>query len=346
VTPFRFLLLLLFGTYVLADLLVLRGPVDQMLERWLNAQRREKGEVARVAGESVSSLELARALRHRLFRQGLEWNAMDAAEQDDQRRAALEVLVENALLRAARVAEGREAHPRAVNAEVDDFIAEFHPRAEFHRRLGLQGMSEAALVNQISDQVADQAWLESKLTLTAPGAPPASEAPEVWRVSHVFLSAHEKNKPDRSAEMNAIYAKLQNGESTFEKLAAEYSEDERTKRRGGDLGWIAAPRTPADFMNAVRTQTRGTVSAPVRTKLGWHLIRVTDYQPARPADEQVVMPEWRAANELGARVSEVETLLQNLRNAQTDAVIIHEARLAKVLPLGYPVRTPSNPPSS
>lgn len=341
-TPFRFLLLLLVGASLLADLLVFRGPV----ERWIERQRRSQNEVASVAGQSVSSLELARALRHRLFRQGLEWNALEAEEQDHHRRAALDELIENAKLRAARIEAGVEPAARAVNAEVDDFIAEFHPRAEFHRRLELQGMSEGALVNQISDQLADQAWLENQMTFTEPGPAPASEAPEVWRVSHVFLSAHEKNKPDRSAEMDAIYAKLQSGESTFEELAAEHSDDERSKRRGGDLGWIAAQRTPADFMDAVRKQQRGTVSAPVRTKLGWHLIRVSDHKLARPAEEQVVMPEWRAVNELSARMSQVEKTLQYLRTAPASAAIIHEARLAKVLPLGYPMEAPTIPPSS
>lgn len=343
-TWFRFLLLLLLGAGLLAALLVHRGPVDLALERWVEMRQQSASEVARVAGASISAQEVARALRQRLFRQGLEWNALGSQEQAEYRRMALLELMDDLIIRAAR--QEVKADPLAVNAEVDAFIAEFHPRTEFQRRLDLQQMSEAALVNGITDRLADQAWLEKQLPEVEQTPAPAMETPEVWQVSHLFLSAHEKGKPDRSAEMGAIHAALLSGSKTFEALTAEHSEDERSKLRGGALGWISAQRTPADFMEAVRSQPVGKVGSPVRTKLGWHLIRVTDYQPARPVTDAEALPEWRATCEVMARQAAVEKLIQNLRAAHGGTRVIHEARLAKVLPLGYSVSAPTPPPSS
>ena len=58
--------------------------------------------------------------------------------------------------------------------------------------------------------------------------------------------------------------------------------------RGGDLGWITITRMPADFMQAVEKLPLGKISAPVETKLGWHLLRVDERHASRlPEFEEV-----------------------------------------------------------
>jgi peptidyl-prolyl cis-trans isomerase D len=66
-----------------------------------------------------------------------------------------------------------------------------------------------------------------------------------------------------------------NGGASFEALAKKSSEDTFTGQQGGDLGCLAPGAMPAEFDDAVAAIDDGTLSdAPVRTRHGYHIIRV------------------------------------------------------------------------
>ena len=64
-------------------------------------------------------------------------------------------------------------------------------------------------------------------------------------------------------------------------MTAENSEDEATKLRGGDLGYFSAARMPPDFVEAALKLHPGEISKPIRTRLGFHILKSIDVQPAR-----------------------------------------------------------------
>lgn len=81
------------------------------------------------------------------------------------------------------------------------------------------------------------------------------------------------------AEATDVIAQLKNGAS-FEKLAAERSQDTATKERGGDLGWGPTARFPKPFADAATALAVGaTTQTPVRTDFGYHVIRVDEERP-------------------------------------------------------------------
>ena len=76
--------------------------------------------------------------------------------------------------------------------------------------------------------------------------------------------------------------KIVEGEN-FALVAKMYSEDKGTKDKGGSLGFLVAP-FPNGFYaleTAAYNTKEGEVSMPVRTKLGYHLIKVHHIRPAR-----------------------------------------------------------------
>ncbi len=78
----------------------------------------------------------------------------------------------------------------------------------------------------------------------------------------------------------SVLARVQAGED-FNKLASELSEDPSAKYNRGDLGFFTAMQMVYPFEKAAYELPPGQVSKPVRTRFGYHLIKVESRQPAR-----------------------------------------------------------------
>lgn len=76
--------------------------------------------------------------------------------------------------------------------------------------------------------------------------------------------------------------RIRAGES-FEAVAVEMTEDKTTANIDGDLGYLTAmlPNGFYAMEGVMYSQKPGEISEPVRTPLGYHLIRVNERRPAR-----------------------------------------------------------------
>jgi len=86
---------------------------------------------------------------------------------------------------------------------------------------------------------------------------------------------------DKEDEAKDIIAHLKKGAS-FEKLAAEKSNDPGSKANGGDLDWSMPSRFVKPFGDAMAKLKKGQITdTPVHTNFGWHVIRVDDERAAK-----------------------------------------------------------------
>ena len=88
------------------------------------------------------------------------------------------------------------------------------------------------------------------------------------KASHILV--------DSKAEADLIKARIDNGAS-FESLAKKYSKCP-SGSNGGDLGYFERGQMVKPFEDAAFNLPVGTVSNPVQTQFGWHLIKVYDKQ--------------------------------------------------------------------
>lgn len=105
------------------------------------------------------------------------------------------------------------------------------------------------------------------------------------RVSHILVKA--KSDCMSPADTLELYKKtmdirkrLLKGES-FEKVAGEVSEDSYSNKSGGDLGWFTGLMWAYPFESAAYQLKKGELSMPVKTSMGYHLIKVNDVREAR-----------------------------------------------------------------
>lgn len=86
-----------------------------------------------------------------------------------------------------------------------------------------------------------------------------------WKASHILVS--DQNLARR------LYQEIRTG-ARFEELARRHSTCP-SKSSGGDLGWFGPGKMVKAFEDAVKKHGIGTVTEPVRTQFGYHVIKVT-----------------------------------------------------------------------
>lgn len=110
------------------------------------------------------------------------------------------------------------------------------------------------------------------------------------KAAHILL----RTADDAEARIEALRERLVAGED-FAALAAEVSDDPGSARAGGDLGWVERGMMVPAFEEALFALEEDTISAPVRTEFGWHLIRVDEVEQLGGATFEDAREELLAA---------------------------------------------------
>jgi len=90
---------------------------------------------------------------------------------------------------------------------------------------------------------------------------------ESIHVRHLFVKTEEEARQLKRALDAGI---------TFEEIAAQTFQDSTLRSNGGDLGFLTYDEMDADFAEAAFSLPMNQVSEPVRSKWGYHIIRVDE----------------------------------------------------------------------
>ena len=83
-----------------------------------------------------------------------------------------------------------------------------------------------------------------------------------------------------------IKTRISAKQTTFADMAKQYSAD-GSAQQGGDLGWVLAGDTVPDFERAMDATAIGTISDPVRTQFGLHIIEVKERRTQDAPEDRV-----------------------------------------------------------
>lgn len=89
--------------------------------------------------------------------------------------------------------------------------------------------------------------------------------------SHILVEEEDKARE--------IYEKIKNG-GDFEELAKEYSTCP-SKEKGGNLGTFTKGQMVKEFEDAVFENEVRTITEPVKTQFGYHIIKINQKNPAK-----------------------------------------------------------------
>jgi peptidyl-prolyl cis-trans isomerase SurA len=144
------------------------------------------------------------------------------------------------------------------------------------------------------------------------------------KASHILLMVDENATPEDTLKAYNKIVDLRNralkGED-FGNLAAEFSQDPSAKENKGNLGYFSSFRMVYAFESAAYKTPVGKISNPVRTRFGYHIIKVDDIRDNRGevtvAHIMLLNPKEDKPEEKDANKKKIEDIYQKLQQGES-----------------------------
>jgi peptidyl-prolyl cis-trans isomerase C len=158
------------------------------------------------------------------------------------------------------------------------------------------------------------------------------------KASHILVKTEK--------EANDILAKLKTG-GNFEELAKKYSSD-GAATKGGDLGWFSKGSMIPEFEKVAFAMKEGETSGVVKTKFGFHIIKLTGKRAAGQRTFEEVKEQIKSAMLPGKQQEVFQKLKDELKKSGKYTIkedVLKGLGGAPSEPKGEAKVVPSQPPA-
>jgi foldase protein PrsA len=129
------------------------------------------------------------------------------------------------------------------------------------------------------------------------------------------------------ATAKEVKAKLDAGED-FAELVTQYSKDTGSVSAGGDLGYFAKGVMVAEFEEVAFSSPIGTISEPVQSSFGYHIINVEDAQTVNQliesGEDEAVINDFKQQIKEGLYTEYYTLKVEELKAAATIETFIEK----------------------
>jgi len=219
--------------------------------------------VARVNGEEITKDQLYENLK------------------DQYGKDALDQLISEKIIEAELKKQNVTVSDEDTQKELQSMIAQYGGQEQFDALLANYGYSMEDFTKNIVTNLKLKKLLEPKITITeADMRTYFDQNKETFSVEEQVKASHIL--VDSEAKAKEVKAKLDAG-GDFAALAKEYSIDTGSAPNGGELGLFPRNTMVKEFEDTAFSLAPGTISEPVKTKYGYHIIKVEEKIAAKPA---------------------------------------------------------------
>ncbi|EEF24668.1 rotamase, putative [Ricinus communis] len=114
---------------------------------------------------------------------------------------------------------------------------------------------------------------------------------EERRASHILVTFNGKKdaaaKAEAKKKIDEILAEVKKSPDKFAELAKKYSQDPGSAANGGDLGFVKRGLMVKPFEDALFGMSPGSISGPIETEFGYHIIKLNEVKGAAQSFDQV-----------------------------------------------------------
>jgi peptidyl-prolyl cis-trans isomerase C len=293
-----------------------------------------KDPVAKVNGENITKAQVEEAFNAAVQASGVKAADLTPEQKLNGYRQILDELIMDKLV--AKAASGETVSDEDVAAEVAKLKKQFPTEEAFEAQLKEAGQSPDKLKAALTTMLQQQRWMQSQIKDGDKIADADAKKfydtnteefknPETVKASHILFLVNKDDSAEvvkqKEAAAKKAEARAKKGED-FSKLAKELSEEPGAKESGGDLGFFAKDRMVPEFAEAAFSQKPGTISDPVKTQFGWHVIKVTEKKPAGTVPFEEVKDQIIAYLKSAKQREAVQAVLKKLKDsAQIDSTL-------------------------
>lgn len=167
----------------------------------------------------------------------------------------------------------------AQERKIED-TADMQRRIAFARNQGLMTQLLAVVGSQAVTEDAIRLAYDSVVAKSAP------ESTEL-HLRHIFFlfkdAKDDAAVKEAEAKAQAALKRIKGGED-FAAVVADMSEDTNSRGRGGDYDWRIRAEMGKEYADVAFNLKKGEVSAPIRTPVGWHIIKLEDQRTRKPPE--------------------------------------------------------------
>jgi peptidyl-prolyl cis-trans isomerase C len=293
--------------------------------------------VAEINGEPISRADFEKTLSEVFGAMGLQPSMLPAEQQSLLYRQFIEDLIVDRLIDAAA------ANTEVTDAEVDEELSKIAQQYGSQERLAEELSSTGQTIDDFKTRMKrllrQRKWMDAQTPEAAAVTDTEVEKfyneninefaqPEVVRASHILIrveeDADEATVAEKQKQAADLAAKAKAGED-FAALATEFSEDPTAKQNAGDLNFFPKDRMVPEFAEAAFAAEVNSISEPVRTQFGWHVIKVTDKKAAQTLPLAEVKEDIAEYLKDGQKQKAVEGVIANLRSQAQVKIHLPEA---------------------
>lgn len=281
------------------------GGGDEKPAASAKKEMKATGPVALVNNEPISAADFNKELEQ-ITASGQVPPHMVAQLQGDRREQFKAQLVEGMIMRRLIEQQLATQNYKVEEGEIDAKIEEMKEELALANKMApgmygtleelteQMGMTEEQLRDSVRQSIELERLVRAKYAYKE-ATPEEAKAyyednisefqqPEQVRASHILIRVDEGAESDQwekaKKQIEALRAQVKGG-ADFAELAKAHSEDSSSKF-GGDLGFFVRESMVPEFEDAAFALADGELSKPVRTHLGWHLIKRTGHREAGP----------------------------------------------------------------
>ena len=196
-------------------------------------------------------------------------------------QTALNSLIATKIVELEAKSQDIKATAEDVQKEIDAIAEQYGGQEAFEQFLEMYGYSLDDIKNNIEMNLNIKRLLEPDIKIEEDEVKAYFEAnkerfdvKEQVKASHILVDSEDKAKE--------VKEKLLAGED-FAELAKDYSIDTGNNQQGGELGFFSRGQMVQEFEDAAFSLEIGKISDPIKTKHGYHIIKVEDRKQAKEA---------------------------------------------------------------
>lgn len=226
--------------------------------------------------------------------QSVKLNANQAGQQLPDNSTLRHQILERLITDQIILQMGQKMGVNITDQQLDQAIANIAKQNnmtldQMRSRLAYDGINYSAYRNQIRKEMIISevrnnevrrrvTILPQEVDTLAKQVGSQNDASTELNLSHILIPLPENPTSDQvneaEAQARSIVDEARNG-GDFGKLAITYSADQQALK-GGQMGWGRIQELPSIFAQALSTAKKGDIVGPVRSGVGFHILKVND----------------------------------------------------------------------